>query len=402
MGGSPEPFLWDHDLQAPRSPTKADMVACTRLGQALAHIDFVMALCSAGDMPPDVQRYHEYDAILRNTTKPVIYSAPGCRHAAALLEMAAAVSGGEDSLRRRPSIVLFTQPVSPLQIGPYSEGMIEAAALGVPVLASPGPMMGATSPTTLAGTLVQVIAVAQLGRFYGLPTFGLGGGVEAKLPDAEAAAQATMGMLLNALAGLTLTQTLGTLASGLYGSAEMLLICNEIARMITRVQGGIAVTDKTLAADVIREVGPGGSSSTKRTHCAIFERNCSPPSCSDARASRSGGSAGRIPSPAPPTNGCARSWPPPGPSRSHRGQTRPWSGSFAPPLGRSNGTYVSLGMSPPAGRGDGGGEGGGASGGGEACTDRAGCRGLLASRGAGSVPLMKYSKMASFSSRGMG
>jgi trimethylamine--corrinoid protein Co-methyltransferase len=100
--------------------------------------------------------------------------------------------------------------------------------------------------------------VAQLGRFYGLPTFGLGGGVEAKLPDAEAAAQATLGMLLNALAGLTLTQTLGTLASGLYGSAEMLLICNEIVRMITRVQGGVAVTDETLATEVIREVGPGG------------------------------------------------------------------------------------------------------------------------------------------------
>ena len=139
------------------------MVACTRLGQALAHIDFVMALCSAGDMPPDVQHYHEYDAILRNTTKPVIYSAPGRRHAATLLEMAAAVSGSEDSLRRRPSMVLFTQPVSPLQIGPYSEGMIEAAALGVPVLASPGPMMGATSPATLAGTLVRVNAEALFG-----------------------------------------------------------------------------------------------------------------------------------------------------------------------------------------------------------------------------------------------
>jgi trimethylamine--corrinoid protein Co-methyltransferase len=28
--------------------------------------------------------------------------------------------------------------------------------------------------------------------------------------------------------------------------------------MITRVQGGVAVTDETLATDVIREVGPGG------------------------------------------------------------------------------------------------------------------------------------------------
>jgi len=201
--------------------------------------------------------------------------------------------------------MLFTQTVSPMKIGPYSEGMIEAAEFGVPILSAPGPMMGATSPTTLAGNLAQInaealfgivmaqlikpgtpvvygphvavmdmgtaqctygsaeqslgrAAVAQMGRFYDLPSFGLGGGVEAKLPDAEAAAQAMMGMLLNALAGLTLTQTLGTLASGLYGAPEMLLICDEIVHMIKRVMVEIAVDEQALALDVIQEVGHGG------------------------------------------------------------------------------------------------------------------------------------------------
>jgi trimethylamine---corrinoid protein Co-methyltransferase len=305
LGGSPEPFFWDYELRGPRTPARADMVACTRLGQALPHIDFVMALCSAGDVPPGAQYYYEYDLLLRNTQKPLIYSAPGRQHVARLLEMVAAASGGEEALRKRPSVAIFTQPVSPLQIGSYSEGMVEAAAMGVPILSSPGPMMGATSPATLAGTLAQVnaealfgvvlaqlikpgtpviyaphtgvmdmataqctygspeqslarAAVAQLGRTYGLPTFGLGGGVEAKLPDAEAAAQAMMGMLLNGLSGLTLTQTLGTLASGLYGSAEMLVICDEIAHMVKRVLGGITVDDDTLALDAIAEVGHGG------------------------------------------------------------------------------------------------------------------------------------------------
>jgi trimethylamine--corrinoid protein Co-methyltransferase len=167
-------------------------------------------------------------------------------------------------------------------------------------------MMGATSPATLAGTLAQVnaeallgvvlaqiirpgtpviyaphtgvmdmktaqctygspeqalarSAVAQIALHYGLPSFGLGGGVEAKLPDAEAAAQAMMGILLNALSGLTLTQTLGTLASGLYGSPEMLLICDEIVLMVKRILAGVSVNDETLAAGVIEEVGYGGN-----------------------------------------------------------------------------------------------------------------------------------------------
>jgi trimethylamine--corrinoid protein Co-methyltransferase len=202
--------------------------------------------------------------------------------------------------------MLFTQTVSPLKIGHYSEGMVDAAEFGVPILTAPGPMMGATCPTTLAGNLVQInaealfsivmsqlikpgtpiiygphvaamdmvtaqctygsaeqhlgrSAVAQFGRFYNLPTFGLGGGVEAKLPDAEAAAQAMMGILANALSGLTLTQCLGTLASGLYGSPEMLLICDEMVGMIKRFVAGIKVSEETLAVDVIKEVGHTGN-----------------------------------------------------------------------------------------------------------------------------------------------
>jgi trimethylamine--corrinoid protein Co-methyltransferase len=305
MGGTSEPFIWDYKTGKPRSPTKADMVRCTRLGQAARQIDFIMALCSAGDYPGEEVFLHEYDAIFRNTTKPVLYTSPGRWYTQKFIELAAAACGGETEFRERPWIMLFTQTVSPLKIGHYSEGMVDAAEFGVPILTAPGPMMGATSPTTLAGNLVQsnsealfslvmaqlikpgtpVVygphvavmdmvtaqctygsaeqhlgrsAVAQFGRFYDLPTFGLGGGVEAKLPDAEAASQATMGLFANALSGLTLTQCLGTLASGMYGSPEMLLICDEIVSMIKRFVEGISVTEETLAMEVMKEVGHTG------------------------------------------------------------------------------------------------------------------------------------------------
>lgn len=305
MGGSAEPFFWDWRLQMPREPTKSDMVAATRVADALPCVDFVMSLCSAGDVPSLVHYFHEYDAMFRNTTKPIVYSAPSQRDAVHILEMAAAVSGGEVELRRRPNILLMAQPVSPLTVGEYMDGMVEFARAGVPVLSSPGPMMAATSPASLAGTLVQInaealfgvvlvqlvqpgaavgyaphtatmdvkttrctyggteqsvarAAVAQLGRFYGLPSFGLGGGSDAKCPDAQAAAEVMQGMLLNGLAGLTLTQTLGTMAGGMYGSLEMVVICNEIAAMVKRVLAGIRVDEETLAEDVIRRVGAGG------------------------------------------------------------------------------------------------------------------------------------------------
>ena len=305
MGGSAVPFFWDPDEQRPREPTKADMVAATRLGHALPNVDFMMSLAAAGDVPDELHYFHEYDAILRNTTKPIIYSAPGRRYAARFLEMAAAATGGEEALRKRPSVMLFTQTVSPLELSEYSEGMAEFAALGAPILSSPGPMMGATCPATLAGSLVQGNAetlagvvlsqickpgtpvvygphtpvmdmrstrctyagteqtlaragMSQLARFYDLPSFGVGAGTDSKIPDGQAAAESMMGILMNALAGQTLTQTMGTMAGGSYGSLEMLVICDEIVAMVKHILRGIAVTDDTLAVDVIREAGPGG------------------------------------------------------------------------------------------------------------------------------------------------
>jgi trimethylamine--corrinoid protein Co-methyltransferase len=305
MGGSPVPFFWDWQEQILRSAVEADMVSCTRVGHALGNVDFIMSLAAAGDAPQELHYLYEYNAVLRNSTKPIIYSAPSRRYAAMFLEMAAAASGGESEFRRRPSVMLFSQPTSPLEIGSYNEGMIEFAAWGAPILFSPGIMLGATGPATLAGALVQgnaenlaglvlsqllkpgtpVVygvhtpvldmrtmrctyagteqslgraAMAQLARYYGLPSFNTGGGCDSKAVDAQAGAEATMGIFLNALSGLTLTQTMGTMAGGTFGSLEMLIICDEIVAMAKRILGGVDTSNEKLAVDVIKGVGPGG------------------------------------------------------------------------------------------------------------------------------------------------
>ncbi len=306
MGGTSEPFFWDYETGKPRTPTTTDMVNATRVGQALSGVDFIMALCSAGDRPKDVAFFYEYDAIFRNTTKPVVVSSLGQRSVARFLEMAIATTGGEDEFRRRPWVIVYVTPISPLQATRLNEGMIEAASYGCPIQYSPAPLLGATGPVHLRAELIQATAealfglvmsqlirpgtpfiyaphtpamdmrttqvtyasaeqavgraaVAQFGRFYDLPTFNTGAGVEAKLPDAAAAAEAMMGMLLNALAGMTLTQCMGTLASGLYGSVEMLVICDEMVRMVERVTQGVPDGEDVELVEMIRQVGHHGS-----------------------------------------------------------------------------------------------------------------------------------------------
>jgi trimethylamine--corrinoid protein Co-methyltransferase len=306
MGGTSEPLFWDYAAWQSRKPTKQDMITSTRIGHALPNIDFVQTLCMSADYPTDVVFFHDFDAIFRNTTKPTVINILERPFTQRLLAMTAAASGGESALHARPSVLGIVTPVSPLKIAIMNEGIVDAVNAGVPILYSPGPLMGATGPATVAGTLVLAIAevlfgvtlvqlikpgapvvlkpdtdvfdmkttqvtygspeqsvgkvvVTQLARRYNLPIYGLGGGVEAKTPDAEAAAEAMMNMLLNGLAGMTMSQSLGTLAWGLYGSQEMVVICDELVHMIKRVLNGVTVADDTLAVDVIREVGQGGS-----------------------------------------------------------------------------------------------------------------------------------------------
>ncbi len=306
MGGTSEPSFWDYDQGKPRQPTKQDMINNTRLGHALPDIDFVQTLCMSGDQQTDVIFFHDFDAIFRNTTKPTVLNILERPFTRRLLEMAAAASGGENALRQKPSMLGIATPVSPLKIPIMNEGIIDAVNAGVPILYSPGPLMGATGPATVAGlvaltnaevlfgvTLVQLIkqgapvvlkpdtdvfdmkttqvtygspeqnlgkiAMVQLAKRYRLPIYGLGGGVEGKLPDAEAAAEAMQTLLLDGLAGMTLCQALGSMAFGMYGSQEMVVICDELVRIVKRILNGFEVNDETLALDVIRKCGFNGS-----------------------------------------------------------------------------------------------------------------------------------------------
>jgi len=318
MGGSSEPLFYDYDLGQPRKPTRADMVSCTRVGQALSNMDFIMTLCTSGDVPADQAFYHDISALCLNTTKPIVFTVLDRDYMKRVIGIVSAASGGESEFRRRPRVMGFVTPVSPLTFPRLIEGIIDTVAVGMPVLYAPGPMMSATAPTTIAGLLAQTVAellfglvlvqllkpgapvvlkmdsdvmdpqtgqctygspeqilgraaLAQIGRFYSIPTFTMGGGVESKLPDAEAAAEAMMGMLVNALSGITLSQAQGTLASGMYGSLEQLVVCNEMIRMIRRLSEGFSVNEDTLALDVIRSVGHGGNFLTEDHTLRFFK-----------------------------------------------------------------------------------------------------------------------------------
>jgi len=102
------------------------------------------------------------------------------------------------------------------------------------------------------------IMTAQMARFYGIPSSGLGGSSDAKTPDAQAGAEAALTMLIDAQSGLNMAQCVGTMAGGSLGCFELAVINDEIIGMIERLLKGVNVNRETLAFDVVREIGPEG------------------------------------------------------------------------------------------------------------------------------------------------
>ena len=293
------------------SPARLDdLERFTLLCDALGSVHYVIPHCVPQDVPKDVCDRYMALAMLKNTSKHVAltpFSLDGLRD---VLKMAATTVGGEEEFRKNPTVInVGVQPTSPLQ---YSHDAISYLMLLCEykniVNICVGPIAGATAPATLAGTVAQGnaeflaglvlcqtmspgtpifygsmataidprrgafacgspelalmnVASKQMARFYGMPFYGTGGTIDSPVPDAQAAYETTMSNLVEALGGIEVIHdgVYGILESAKTACYEQLIISHEIVSMVMRVLRGIEVNDKTLAFDLIKEVGPGRS-----------------------------------------------------------------------------------------------------------------------------------------------
>ncbi len=297
-----------HDLDTDqRRPTRvSDIEDAARVADALENIEWIMPLGSAQDVPAHVSDVYEFQAAVTNTTKPIIFICHDTAGVEDVLNMAETIVGGRDQLREKPFLISYPEPISPLiHIEEALDKLFLSAERGIPIVYTPAPMMGATAPVTIAGVLVQTNAecltglvlsqitspgtpfivggvlspmdmsttsisygapelslalagYADIAHHYGLPTYGTAGCSDSKLPDEQAAIEATFSSFANALAGLNLIHDPGFLEAAMIGSLEMLVMTDEIAGMVKRFMRGIPVNAETLAEDVIADIGPGG------------------------------------------------------------------------------------------------------------------------------------------------
>jgi len=297
-----------------RVSTLKDAENFCRLADALENIHHASSgVVRPRDVPDNVAHVYELFAGFRNTTKTLDGETYGQAVAMDGIRMASVVAGGEEELMKRPLLLGFYNPVSPLHHSEkLTEGLIVYAEYRQPVLVAPEAQAGATAPVTLAGLLAQQnaevlsgivmaeltnpgapvlfgtvstimdmktgnlalgaieaglinVATAQLAHYYGLPSRGTGGGTDSKIPDIQAGFEKAITLMMAALAGINfIYDAAGSLESSLTASYEQAVIDNEICGMVSRALRGIEITEETLAIDVIEDVGPGGHYLDKR------------------------------------------------------------------------------------------------------------------------------------------
>jgi len=89
--------------------TVTDIANGAKVADALEHIDWVMPMGSAQDIPPTVADLYEFEAVVTNTTKPIVFIGYTPKGVELVYEMAAEVAGGLENLQDRPFLICHRQ-----------------------------------------------------------------------------------------------------------------------------------------------------------------------------------------------------------------------------------------------------------------------------------------------------
>ncbi|OHB75038.1 MAG: hypothetical protein A2W31_03965 [Planctomycetes bacterium RBG_16_64_10] len=313
-------FWVDSETGRTRPSTVADVELFARICQVLECIDMIGVPVMPQDVPdPQATLLYGLRAVIENSTKPIFFSTDNRRANRACIELLRAAFAG--NLASQVYGISQLSSTSPLY---WEEGVLEALAdtvqCGVPVAILPEPIAGFTAPYTLAALLtmnnaeclsglamtqllrpaarvlyanswttfdmrsgvalvgsaetsVCRIAGAQLADFYHVPCHTTAPNSDNHDHDEQNAWEKTLSLLCAIGAGNDLIVNCGMFATGMTFSHEQLLMDEAIAALARRIAAGLTVNQDTIAADVIRQVGPHGEQYLTHEHTLRWLRS---------------------------------------------------------------------------------------------------------------------------------
>jgi len=306
--GGAAPGVFDIDSGEYRDSTTQDLYDAARIVDAMENIHHFSRSVVARDIDDNqVMDINTTYACLMGTSKHVSVSVSDPSHVPLIADICYRLAGSEAAFRERPFLtVMVCHVVPPMRFAEEACETLEAAVLaGFPVQIISAGQAGATSPSTIAGSVVQAVAeslaglvfvrlvdpqaraifapkplvvdlrtgsmcggggeqailmaaAAQMGRHFNLPTSSIAGITDAKTLDAQFGMEKTLTVSMSAHAGSNLiTQACGMQSSLLGVSLEAYVNDNDMLGHILRTVRGVEATVENIAEDVINEVCRG-------------------------------------------------------------------------------------------------------------------------------------------------
>jgi len=296
--------------------TMANMAEWAQLAEATDEID-CCSILTVRDVPDQTCDIYALKTVFENTTKHTILQPFSFGSVKYLFELAVAAVGGKEALKRNPLISPFVCYNSPLLLADYNaEILLQCAEHKAPISADSLPSMGATSPVTVAGTVllacIEVLSITVLAQLLGdgtpilarplvwgldmstgrsthcnietilsdaaavqvfkegfqIPAMNYAFGNDSYLPDEEAAIQgAQRGMLLT-LAGADIVGAAGRMNIMSAVSPVQLMVDKGMVNIFKHAKKGARVDDETLAWKDILDTAPGNGQFLDRPHTA--------------------------------------------------------------------------------------------------------------------------------------
>lgn len=142
-----------------RPSGSADLRNFAKLVDALPQVDFFWPMVGALEEPAATKEVTELMISFEWTSKHIQMGAITADQAKKMLQMAAVLTNGPESLAKRPILSAVQCPISPLTFEKgLTEAQVEFARGGIPVVAMAASVAGLTSPITLTGTMAQITA----------------------------------------------------------------------------------------------------------------------------------------------------------------------------------------------------------------------------------------------------
>jgi trimethylamine--corrinoid protein Co-methyltransferase len=300
------PAVWDTETCEKRPSKLKDVIEMSIVSDALPEVGHVWPPVIATDTPAERSTYFEFLASMAYTSKHIQHGAISADEANYQIELAAAVLGSKEELKKRPIFSDVCTPISPLR---WDRGEAEALVIlsraGVPMAQLSMGIAGSVTPVSIAGTMAIVnaenlcgltmtqvasqgapsiyssfsgvmdlktgvficaapegilmdCAAVEMARHYRLPTLCGGFSNSSRTLSFESGSEGAMCAMAALLTGADMLVGLGGMDRAGMMCKEKIVLDAEVWRWLVRIRDGIQVDPDTLAFDAIKRQGPAG------------------------------------------------------------------------------------------------------------------------------------------------